>query len=145
MNLGALLADADRRREEATYLAALLDYADRGLAAAHDQLGEAPDDNTNRAIDQLRCAVVAIQEVVKALALGRPEPAAPSAEARVKELEREVARLRARVINLLPPVDSDSMGAPSYRSLAAENARLKAELAAARANDGRVPLSDAKR
>jgi len=136
MNLSALLADADRRQEEATYLAALLADADRRLDAARDQLGEAPDDNTNKAIDHLRCAVLAIQEVVKALALGRPEPAA---------LEREVARLRARVIDLLPPVDGDSMGAPSYRSLTAENARLKAELAAARANDGRVPLSDAKR
>jgi hypothetical protein len=149
MNLGALLADVDRRREEATYLSSLLADVDRRLDAARDSLGEAPDDNTNRAIDQLRYAVVAIQEVVKVLALGRPEPAAPSAG-----LEGEVRVLRARLIDLLPPVDGDSMGAPSYRSLAEENAKLKAELAVARhhcrsllalANDGRVPLSDAKR
>jgi hypothetical protein len=126
MNLAALLADADRRREEAMNLSALLADADRRLDAARDQLGEAPDDNTNRAIDHLRCAVLAIQEVVKALALGRSEPAALSAG-----LEGEVRALRARLIDLLPPVDGDSMGAPSYQSLAAENARLRAELASA--------------
>jgi hypothetical protein len=132
MNLSSLLADVDRRREEATYLSSLLADSDRRLGAARDQLGEAPDDNTNRAIDQLRYAVVAIQEVVKALALGRPEaaaPSAPSAEARVKELEGEIGRLRARVVHLQPPVDGDDMGAPSYQHLASENARLRAELA----------------